>query len=503
MSSRNTVLIVAGVVAGIFIGSTAVYLLASDKRTAQSTADQKHVETGEDHSGHGHSVSAAGSTADWCAEHRVPESQCTKCNPELVAEFKAKNDWCGEHGLPESHCRLCNPGISFAQEPVLEIAFAEEISASVYFPKNARQCATSEATIQFASAETAERAGLVCVPVISAGRRSLAEAPAEVLFDETRSAAITARIQTVVVRWLVEPGDKVRDGQALAVLESPEMPQIKSEYLQALAEVQLRQNQSHRADTLFERSLISISEKQQADRELQTARAQLAGALGQLRGCGMSPSDLNRVSDTGSLVAQWNLTSQNSGVLLERNGRVGQLVESGSQLALIGDPSQLWVEARVRQEDAPLFAKGKVIEFSSDGDALSKIAGRVIWVSQFVDPTTRSAIVRAEMPNHEGALAAHQFGRLTLPEHSDSTTFAVPRDAVQWEGCCNVVFVQEAPDRYSPHKVTLARGEPGYYTVTSGIRRGDMVVVQGSYLLKTELRKGSLGAGCCGVAPKS
>jgi cobalt-zinc-cadmium efflux system membrane fusion protein len=421
----------------------------------------------------------------------------------LISEFKAKGDWCAEHGLPESHCRLCNPGLTFAQEPVLEIAGTEEISASVYFPTNARHCATSEATIQFASAETAERAGLVCVPVVSAGRRPAAEAPAEVVFDETRFAAITARIQTVVVQWLVQPGDKVREGQALAILESPEMPQIKSEYLQALAEVQLRQMQSNRADTLFARGLISVSEKQEADRELQTARAQLAGAQGQLRGCGISPSDLNRLSDTGSSVAQWNLTAQTAGVLLERIGRVGQLVESGSQLALIGDPSQLWVEARVRQEDAPLFVKGKVIEFTSDGDALSKVAGRVIWVSQFVDPTTRSAVVRAEIPNSDGALAAHQFGRLVLPEHSDSNAVAVPRDAVQWEGCCNVVFVQDAPDRYTPHKVTLERGEPGYYTVTSGIHSGDRVVVQGSYLLKTELRKGSLGAGCCGVAPKS
>jgi outer membrane receptor for ferrienterochelin and colicins len=55
-------------------------------------------------------------TVDWCPEHRVPESECTICHPELAAKFKEKGDWCGEHGLPESHCYLCNPGIKFAQE---------------------------------------------------------------------------------------------------------------------------------------------------------------------------------------------------------------------------------------------------------------------------------------------------------------------------------------------------------------------------------------------------
>lgn len=52
-----------------------------------------------------------GSHEDWCGEHEVPESQCTKCNPSLAAAFKASNDWCVEHDLPESHCRKCNPNL--------------------------------------------------------------------------------------------------------------------------------------------------------------------------------------------------------------------------------------------------------------------------------------------------------------------------------------------------------------------------------------------------------
>lgn len=50
-----------------------------------------------------------GSYEDWCGEHGVPESQCTRCNPSLVPAFQATGDWCPEHGLPESQCRICNP----------------------------------------------------------------------------------------------------------------------------------------------------------------------------------------------------------------------------------------------------------------------------------------------------------------------------------------------------------------------------------------------------------
>lgn len=53
---------------------------------------------------------------DWCPEHGVPESICTRCNESLVAGFKAKNDWCGEHGLPDSQC--------FKHHPALQAKFA-------------------------------------------------------------------------------------------------------------------------------------------------------------------------------------------------------------------------------------------------------------------------------------------------------------------------------------------------------------------------------------------
>ena len=52
-----------------------------------------------------------GSYEDWCGEHGVPESQCTRCNPSLVPAFQATGDWCAEHGLPESQCRICNPDL--------------------------------------------------------------------------------------------------------------------------------------------------------------------------------------------------------------------------------------------------------------------------------------------------------------------------------------------------------------------------------------------------------
>lgn len=60
---------------------------------------------------HAPASAVPGSHEDWCAEHEVPESLCTRCNPRLVPAFQANGDWCAEHGLPESQCRACNPDL--------------------------------------------------------------------------------------------------------------------------------------------------------------------------------------------------------------------------------------------------------------------------------------------------------------------------------------------------------------------------------------------------------
>jgi len=69
------------------------------------------------HGGHAPADVKPGSHADWCGEHAVPESQCTRCNASLVPAFKATGDWCAEHGLPESQCLQCNPDLKIERPP--------------------------------------------------------------------------------------------------------------------------------------------------------------------------------------------------------------------------------------------------------------------------------------------------------------------------------------------------------------------------------------------------
>ena len=87
-------------------------------RQAEIAADAGNkLQTQADTTTHAADDVVAGSYADWCEEHGLPESACTRCNPSLIAAFKATNDWCVEHGVPESQCLRCDPNLKIVRPP--------------------------------------------------------------------------------------------------------------------------------------------------------------------------------------------------------------------------------------------------------------------------------------------------------------------------------------------------------------------------------------------------
>ena len=445
--------------------------------------------------------------ANWCAEHRVPESQCTLCHSELIAKFKATGDWCGAHNLPESHCRLCNPDIVFPQEKALQKSSPKEDSGlgiSIFFPKNNPNCATDGALIQFATVKTVERAGLTIEPVLSAVLSPSVEAPAEIMLDETNTAVVTTSVPVLVVRWLAQPGQLIKSGEAIAELESPEMPKLQGDYLEASAHSKVLELELRRNEELLKQDLISKAGYETALASAQVAQAELAKTEGFLRAAGLTEAELERIEAEKSVTPRYWLRATISGRLMKRDAKLGELLPAGTPLTLISDPSSLWIEANVREQDVKRIKVGQEMEFMPDASGNRRFKGQVIWVVQYLDRETRTATVRGKMLYSSDKLNPGEFGRAIIYTHKANTlAVLVPKDAVQWEGCCNVVFVQEALDRYRPRKVKIDTGEADYYRVTEGIRPGEQVVVHGSYLLKTELKKESIGAGCCEVTPSS
>lgn len=89
----------------------------SDPAASTAPATGTAAQSAKAPEGHAPAHVEPGSHEDWCEEHQVPESQCTRCNPSLVAAFKATGDWCEEHGVPESQCLQCNPALKIERPP--------------------------------------------------------------------------------------------------------------------------------------------------------------------------------------------------------------------------------------------------------------------------------------------------------------------------------------------------------------------------------------------------
>ena len=110
------------IVAAIFVVGVAACQKQSELKVSNSDASKQAAsETAENGATkHAGAEVTPGSHEDWCEEHQVPESMCTRCNPSLIAAFKATNDWCEEHGLPESQCLICNPSLKIERPPKAE-----------------------------------------------------------------------------------------------------------------------------------------------------------------------------------------------------------------------------------------------------------------------------------------------------------------------------------------------------------------------------------------------
>ena len=123
---------------------------------------------------------------------------------------------------------------------------------------------------------------------------------------------------------------------------------------------------------------------------------------------------------------------------------------------------------------------------------------RIFGIFSQLDAKTRMLKVRAEVDNSAGSLKANMFGEATIAVHDREPMLIIPKTAVQWEGCCNIVFVQQSQAVFQPRRVYLGHETDQHFAVRGGfLKEGDPVVTQGSFLMKTEILRGSIGAGCC------
>lgn len=455
-------------------------------------------------------------TLGFCKGHGVPEVFCYQCDPDLIPAFQAAGDWCKEHARPESQCALCKAGAQPHSAEGAEGAHGTEIpaplplqdvvvrraAAGAELPRHrlppAPGCSTHDLRVRFRTAAIEEQAGLELVTVDRGPLAETVVANATLSFDRNRHARLTPRAPGIVRSVEVDVGDRVEAGQVLANVDSQELGSAKAALLQAHAGVSLWQKNRDREEDLRLQGIAAERNLLEAETRLTEARISRTGAEQRLRNLGLSSSDVERVvheRETSSLLP---LVAPFGGEVVGRHAVLGEAVDTSQPMIEVTDPKTLWAMIDLYEEDLRKVELGQRVLLDFDGLPGRVFTGPIAWISRSLDPRTRTLRARVEVDNPDGLLRAEMFGRARV-ELSREDAVRVSKQAVQWDGTCNTVFVRQDAGVYEPRRVWLGFESGGAYEVRDGLEAGEVVVTTGSFLLKTEVMKGSIGAGCCEV----
>lgn len=456
---------------------------------------------------------------DWCKEHGVPESRCTTCHPETVTGKKVA-DWCREHGVPESQCNVCHPEIAVKGEvtdaPEVQVTASGD-DRTTHDPLG---CRNHVRRVQFASPESMRKVGIRLEKLRQRPMPATVVANGEITYDQTRVARVSTRAAGTVILVRKAVGQPVRRGEVLAVVDAAEVGRAKADLLQAAAQVNLKAKSAERLKTATREGYRATAELQEAEAAVREVRIRLLNAQQALSNLGMQVAipEVTAVSDSAlaekmrlvglpaelaeelpSATSSANLipvVAPLDGVVTARDVVAGEVVDTARALFTIVDTRRMWVLLDVRSEDSRRIAIGQPVRFEPDGAKDEPVIGPTSWISTAVDEKTRTLRVRAEVDNPKGSLRASTFGSGRIVVRESPQAVVVPEEALQWEGCSNVVFVRLADEIFQTRKVKLGTRSGGFAEALAGVAAGEVVVTAGSHVLKSEVLKASMGAGC-------
>lgn len=336
--------------------------------------------------------------------------------------------------------------------------------------------------------------------------------PARVAFNAEAMAHVGSPLPGRVVELRAKLGDIANKGDVLLVVESPELGEAQSEFLQkriiartTVATVDLAKNALDRASRLFEQNRgIALDEVQKREVEyksaqaaLQTAQSAAVAAENKLRLLGMDQASVEKLIETGEVNPRFTVVAPLPGRVVEREVTLGELVNPEKEsLIVLADTTTLWVLADVPEARLPEVVIGAAAWLKSGGANGHKHEGQVSYISPMVDPRTRSAQVRIAVQCEHGTLWPGMFAQVEITATDQANAdpppvIAVPEAAVQTVEGGPSIFVPVAnePNTFAKRTVSIGKPVAGLIPIYSGLVEGEAFVAAGSFILKAELGK--------------
>ncbi len=330
----------------------------------------------------------------------------------------------------------------------------------------------------------------------------------QVVMDERHTDHIGTMADGRIERVMVLPGDNVRMGQTLALMHSHVIHETVGALVQAYAAVERQTSGVHFAEInrdryqhLYGLQVASQEEAQRADQGLRQAQQDLTDAQANVHMEREHLSELLQVNpDTLNAGNLYNrelipVRAVAAGTVVTRNITPGQVVNTGDDAFVVSNLSTVWVTAAVNEKDLSNVHRGAHVNVTTQGYPNTNFPATVQMLGDQLDPQTRTVPVRVAVPNPGVRLRPGMFTTAKIDEPATQNAVYVPDSALQDVNGLRVVFVTNDGSTFQVRAVKLGERSQGMVEVIEGLNPGDHIVVDGAFMVKGELLKGSVGEG--------
>ena len=338
------------------------------------------------------------------------------------------------------------------------------------------------------SAEAVERAGIVVAPVASGTSAGGIRLPGVVEPNAYREVAVTPLVAGRVTRVSAELGASVRRGQILAQIYSPELAEAQTKYVSANAMLEAHARELQRTQKLVEIGAASRQEMERIHAEHAAQTAVVESARSQLELLGVSASATDALGSGSKVNATTSVPAPIDGVITERAANVGLNVDQATPLFTVVDLSTVWIVADVYEKDFAGVRVGNEATITTSAYPGLSLRGRISYIDPQVNPETRTAKVRVEVPSLRGELRLGMYAEVVVTGAAGASVPVVPRSAVQNVGDRTVVYLAnpKEPGKFTEREVRLGNASGEQVEVTAGVQPGDVVVTGGSFFVRAE-----------------
>jgi len=323
-------------------------------------------------------------------------------------------------------------------------------------------------------------------PVAASTVAPVGTVPGQVIPNEDRTARLGATVRGRVIAVRVRPGDRVSAGRVLVTLQSPEAGMAQSDVEKARAQASYARSARERAERLLSLKAIPQQDYDRAIADDELASAELRRAR----------SVAEQIGAAASATGEIAIRSPLNGVVLARTAVPGAVIEAGTPLIVVTDPSTLWLSIDAPENLASLFRIGTQLRFTVPAYPADTFSARIDAVGAGLDPSTRTLPIRGVIRNHGDRLKPEMLASVSAQGGGVMSAPSVPEDAVQVLDGKSVVFMAH-PDsmggaHFVPRKVQLGPRSGGRIAITQGLAAGDLVVTRGALAVKAQIKKGAM-----------